>query len=157
LRQPALRQPALRQPALRQTVRRGDRGWSAPARRSGLMLAAQANSLLHEAAAESYADERFRTAHLAALRTAAALFADRARPATRGRPTNAWVLLDALAPEFADWAAFFADGASKRAAIEAGARHVVTAREADDLVRAVSEFLSMVQVSLGVIGRSRAS
>jgi hypothetical protein len=93
---------------------------------------------------------------LAALRTAAALFADRARPSTR-RPTNAWVLLTQVAPELADWASYFAAGASKRAAIEAGAQQVVTTREADDLVRATAEFLTMVEVSLGVLAEARAS
>ena len=43
------------------------------------------------------------------------------------RPTNAWVLLAEVAPELADWASYFAAGASKRAAIESGATQVVTA------------------------------
>jgi SAV_6107-like HEPN len=137
--------------------RTGDRGWAAPARRSGLVLAAQAQSLLSEAAAEPSADERFRSAHLAALRTAAALFADRARPAARQRPTNAWALLGTLAPELTDWAAYFAEGATKRAAIESGARRVVSEREADDLLRASAEFLAMVETSLGLFDSSRAS
>jgi hypothetical protein len=62
-----------------------------------------------------------------------------------------------VAPELADWASYFASGAAKRAAIEAGARRVVTAREADDLVRAVTKFLGMVEVSIGVFPGSRAS
>lgn len=137
--------------------RTSNRGWAAPARRSGLVLAAQAQSLLSEAAAEPSADERFRSAHLAALRTAAALFADRARPTARQRPTNAWALLGTLAPELTDWAAYFAEGATKRAAIESGARRVVSEREADDLVRASAEFLAMVETSFGLFDTSRAS
>jgi hypothetical protein len=137
--------------------RTSNRGWAAPARRSGLVLAAQAQSLLSEAAAEPSADERFRSAHLAALRTAAALFADRARPTARQRPTNAWALLGTLAPELTDWAAYFAEGATKRAAIESGARRVVSEREADDLLRASAEFLAMVETSLGLFDSSRAS
>jgi hypothetical protein len=129
----------------------------APQGRNGLALAAQASQILSEAATWINCDERFRLAHLGALRTAAALFADRARPSNR-RPTNAWVLLAQVAPELADWASYFAAGASKRAAIESGAQNIVTARDADDLLRAASEFLTMVEVSLGVFAdAARAS
>ena len=54
---------------------------------------------------------------------------------------NAWVLLAEVAPEFAEWAAFFSAGAAKRAAAEAGSRRAVTEREADDLVRDADRFL----------------
>ena len=130
---------------------------AAPPRRNEATLAHQAGVILAESRAWVDSDERFRLAHLGALRTAAALFADRARPAVRRRPTNAWVLLAQVAPELADWATYFAAGASKRAAIEAGARQVVTAREADDLLRAATEFLTMVEVSLGIFADARAS
>jgi hypothetical protein len=129
----------------------------APPRRNGVTLATQARDILSDAGDTSDPDERFRLAHLAALRTAAALFADRARPALRQRPTNAWALLVQVAPELADWSSYFAAGATKRAAIEAGAHRVVTQREADDLVRAGSEFLAMVEMSLGVFASSQAS
>ena len=129
----------------------------APRPRNGVALAAQAAQLLDEATTWVDPDERFRLAHLAALRTAAALFADRARPGSRRGPTNAWVLLTQVAPELSDWASFFAAGVSKRAAIEFGSHHVVTAREADDLVRGSSEFLALVEVSLGVFRGARAS
>ncbi len=97
-------------------------------------------------------------AHLAALRVAAAVLACRARPlaapasatSRRSRPTSAWVLLAAVAPELAEWAAFFASGAGKRAAAEAGLPSAVTPREADDLVRDVEAFLTMVEGSLGL-------
>jgi len=134
------------------------RSWPAPpARRSGLTLATQARDVLAEAASADDAGERFRLAHLAALRTAAALFADRARPAVRRRPTNAWVLLVDVAPELGDWAKYFSAGATKRAAIEAGATRVVNQREADDLLRAATEFLAMVELSFGVFANSLAS
>lgn len=96
---------------------------------------------------------RFATAHLAALRAAAAILAARARPAPggrRGRLTSVWSLLVLVAPEFGEWAAFFAIGASKRAAAEAGIPRVVTAREADDLVRAAEQFVALVEVALGL-------
>ncbi|MEO3775661.1 SAV_6107 family HEPN domain-containing protein [Micromonospora sp. B11E3] len=95
---------------------------------------------------------RYAAAHLAALRAAAALLAARARPAParRNRVTSAWVLLRAVAPEFDEWAAFFAAAAGKRAAAEAGIPRVVTAREADDLLRAAEQFVTVVETTLGL-------
>jgi hypothetical protein len=89
---------------------------------------------------------------VAALRAAAALLAARARPhGGRRRPQkNAWVLLAEVAPELAEWASFFAAGASKRAAAEAGSTRAVTEREADDLVRDADRFLAVVEQSLGL-------
>jgi hypothetical protein len=95
---------------------------------------------------------RYATAHLAALRAAAAVLAARARPEPRrrNRLTSVWALLALVAPELSEWAAFFAAGASKRAAAEAGIPRAVTAREADDLTRAASQFVEMVASSLGL-------
>ena len=87
-----------------------------------------------------------------ALRSAAALLAARARPepSTRRRQQNAWVLLAAVAPEMAEWASFFAAGAAKRAAAEAGSTRAVGEREADDLVRDADRFLGVVEQALGL-------
>ena len=63
-----------------------------------------------------------------------------AAPARRPQK-NAWVLLAEVAPELGEWAAFFAAGAAKRAAAEAGLARAVTEREADDLVRDADRFL----------------
>ena len=95
---------------------------------------------------------RYATAHLAALRAAAAVLAARARPEPRrrNRLTSVWALLAAVAPELGEWAAFFAAGASKRAAAEAGIPRAVTAREADDLTRAAEQFVEVVAGALGV-------
>src|ERR1700750_1101963 len=82
----------------------------APPRRNGAALATQAGRILTEARAWVDPDERFRLAHLGALRTAAALFADRARPAVRRRPPNAWILLVPVAPDLGAWARYFAAG-----------------------------------------------
>lgn len=103
--------------------------------------------------------QRYAAAHLAALRSAAAVLAARARPATaRRRPSSVWVLLPAVAPELAEWAAFFEAGAGKRAAAEAGLEHSVTPREADDLLREVDTFLGLVETLLGLDhGRDRAA
>jgi hypothetical protein len=60
------------------------------------------------------------------------------------------VLLAEVAPELGEWAQFFAAGAGKRAAAEAGLRGAVTEREADDLVRDAEAFLARVARLLGV-------
>jgi hypothetical protein len=108
---------------------------------------------LREAITSSAVPERYAHAHVSALRATAALLAARAQPAlpTRRRPQkNAWVLLAEVAPEFSEWASFFAAGAGKRAAAEAGSRRAVTEREADDLVRDADRFLALVETSLGL-------
>lgn len=95
---------------------------------------------------------RYACAHVAALCAAAALLAARGRPAPRGRrQKNAWVLLCEVAPELTEWATFFAAGAAKRAAAEAGSTRAVTEREADDLVRDSDRFLAVVEQSLGLV------
>jgi hypothetical protein len=60
------------------------------------------------------------------------------------------VLLAEVAPELAEWASFFAAGAAKRAAAEAGSTRAVTEREADDLVRDADRFLAVVEQALGL-------
>jgi hypothetical protein len=115
-------------------------------------LARSADSL-GEAVAAAEAHVRYACAHVAALRAAAALLAARARPApARRRPQkNAWVLLAEVAPELSEWASFFAAGAAKRAAAEAGSTRAVTEREADDLVRDADRFLGVVEQALGLV------
>ena len=120
--------------------------------RTPAQLLAVARQGLAEAARTGPDGLRYAAAHLAALRAAAALLAARARPAPtrRNRVTSVWVLLSGVAPELDEWARFFAVGASKRAAAEAGIPRVVTAREADDLLRAAEEFVTVVETALGV-------
>ena len=112
----------------------------------------RAAASLAEAIAAHDPPTRYACAHVAALRGAAALLAARAQPApaTRRRQQNAWVLLAQVAPEFAEWAAFFAAGAGKRAAAEAGSSRAVTVREADDLIRDVDRFLVEIESALGL-------
>jgi hypothetical protein len=115
-------------------------------------LLTHARTVLAEAAATSDPGERFRLAHLSALRTAAAVSAQRGRPAsTRRRLMSVWVLLERVAPEHAEWAAYFAAGAPIRAAVEAGAVSAVSPRAADDQLRAATEFLSLIEGSLGLL------
>lgn len=120
-----------------------------PAARDLLDLARRG---LVEAAMASRAPQRYAAAHLAALRAAAAVLAVRARPlgSRRQGPRNVWALLPQVAPELAEWAAFFAAGAGKRAAAEAGLTRAITSREADDLVREAETFLALVETTLGV-------
>ena len=118
-----------------------------------LRLLATSRAALREAQRADSAPERYATAHLAALRAAAAVLAARARPGdvrTR-RPTSAWVLLATVAPEMGEWAAYFAAGADKRAAALAGMRSAVTPREADDLLRDAHTFLALVETTLGML------
>jgi len=126
----------------------------APAAAAADGLLATARRGLVEAAGLAGPAERYATAHLAALRTAAAVLAARARPVlpgtSRGRPASAWVLLAAVAPELGEWAAFFAAGAAKRSAAEAGLPSAVSVREADDLLRDVQTFLAVVETTLGM-------
>ena len=108
----------------------------------------RARAAIMEAELMERPSDRYVAAHLAALRVAAILLAARADPAEsarRTRPRNAWRMLSAVAPEFAEWAAFFATTEGKRDAVQAGATTIVSAREADDLVRDTQTFLSLVE------------
>ncbi|MFI7437115.1 SAV_6107 family HEPN domain-containing protein [Micromonospora haikouensis] len=120
--------------------------------RTPAQLLAVARQGLAEAARTRPDGLRYAAAHLAALRAAAAVLAARARPAParRHRITSVWVLLCTVAPELDEWAAYFAAGAGKRAAAEAGIPRVVSARQADDLLRAAEQFVTVVETSLGL-------
>jgi hypothetical protein len=123
---------------------------------SALELLSQAHRTLVEAVEQTCPPDRYAAAHLAALRGAAAVLAARSEPPgamIRRRPTSAWVLLRSMAPELAEWATFFAAGARKRAAAEAGSPQAVSARDADDLVREVDTFLAVVETTLGLPSR----
>ncbi|MPZ25406.1 MAG: chromosome segregation protein SMC [Micromonosporaceae bacterium] len=120
--------------------------------RSPAELLRLARQGLDEAAATRLDGLRYATAHLAALRAAAAVLAARAQPALgrRNRMTSVWALLTRVAPDLREWAAFFAAGAARRAAAEAGIPRVVSARDADDLLRAAEQFTAVVEVALGL-------
>ena len=123
-----------------------------PSRGSAFSLLAQARAVLADAERSDDAGERFRLAHLSALRTAAAVAAQRGRPASaRRRLMSVWVLLDKVAPEYSEWATFFAAGAQTRAAVEAGSWSAVSARTADYQVRAARDFLVLVESALGLL------
>jgi hypothetical protein len=115
-----------------------------PPSRSVVTLLGSARDGLREAQAATTPAERFRLAHLAALRSAAAVLAVRATAKRSSRPTDAWTLLTAVAPEYGEWAAFFAAHSSTRSAVEAGATRLVGQRDADDMVRQADLFLALV-------------
>lgn len=122
----------------------------APIGHAVLDLLTHSRSCLAEAATSATAPERYAAAHLAALRAGAAVLAARARPRLPRGPRNVWTVLAQVAPELAEWAAFFAAGAGKRAAAEAGLARAVSAREADDLLRDAETFLGLVTALLGL-------
>jgi len=143
-----LRDPGHRPDVPDRSAARSPSGRSAPVPQAARELLADASRGLGRAGAAGDPADRYAIAHLAALRAAAAVLAARARP-TRGRRGSAWTLMTRVAPEFAEWAAFFAAGSAKRQAVQAGLPAGVTAREADDMVRQVAVFLSLVGDSIG--------
>ncbi len=139
----------------------GSGGQHRPRSRTGhavVDLIDHAREGLAQAAGSANAGERYAAAHLAALRAGAAVLAARSRPVRSARarrrrsrgPRNVWVDLAHVAPELSEWAEFFAAGASKRAAAQAGLPRAVTAREADDMLRDADLFLGLVCALLGL-------
>lgn len=122
----------------------GPRAPGPPPSRSVVTLLESARDGLREAQRADTPAERFRLAHLSALRSAAAVLAARARTRRSARPTDAWTLLTSVAPEYGEWAAFFAAHSATRSAVEAGARSRVGQRDADDMVRQADLFLALV-------------
>ena len=122
---------------------------------SALALMESARHGLVAAEDEVTPGSRYVSAHLAALRAAAAVVAARAEPpgGRRRRPQSVWELLPKVEPALREWAAFFAAGAAKRAAAEAGLPRAVTADEADDLLRDADAFVSLAEGALGIQGR----
>lgn len=116
---------------------------------AALDLLAQARAGLDEAEALPTPNERYATAHLAALRTAAAVLAARGRPETgarrRQRIRSAWEVLPEIAPELTEWSLLFASGAERRARAEAGIAGAARPRDADDLIRDAGMFLRIVE------------
>ena len=118
-----------------------------PSAAPALELIEGSRRALARAALAQTAHERYASAHLAALRAAAAVIATVApqgsRGRDRGRVRSAWVVLRETCPPLAEWADFFAAGAQTRAAAEAGIP-CVSNRAADDLIREAETFLSRV-------------
>jgi len=92
------------------------------------------------------------SAHLAALRAAAAILAARPQPTQgrRRRLRSAWELLPEAEPSLSEWAAYFAASAAKRAAAEAGMVRKISAADADELMAEAETFVCTVESILGV-------
>ncbi len=95
---------------------------------------------------------RYLAAHLAAMRTAVTVLAVRTRPRRSGGgrsgggggPADVWQVLARTAPEYGEWAAFFAAGRQKWLLVQSGAYALVSEREADDLLRDAGDFYDLV-------------
>ncbi|MFE6999295.1 SAV_6107 family HEPN domain-containing protein [Streptomyces griseus] len=116
---------------------------------AALDLLAKARSGLEEAAVLHEPNERYATAHLAALRTAAAVLAARGRPETNKRRRepirSAWEVLPETAPELTEWSDLFAAGADRRARAEAGMPGAASTQDADEVLRDAAMFLRLVE------------
>jgi hypothetical protein len=125
--------------------------------RGALAHLTRATRIWCDAALEQDPAERFRLAHTAALRGAAAVLA--AKPPTtgrfQGRPTSAWLLLAKAAPELSEWSAYFSDTAVRRAAIEAGLVADIALSDADELVSAARLFLAAASGAIGLLREQR--
>ncbi|MEV4070472.1 SAV_6107 family HEPN domain-containing protein [Nonomuraea fuscirosea] len=112
-------------------------------------------SCLAEATGARTPASRYVAAHLAALRAAAAILAARPRPmeGRRRRLRSAWELLPEAEPHLAEWAAYFATTADKRAAAEAGMVRRISAADADEILAEAETFVSAVEDILGVPGQ----
>jgi hypothetical protein len=116
--------------------------------RPPISLLTQARGLLGDACTATDAGERFRLAHLAALRIAAAALDDQSSAARR-RLVSVWTRLEKS--QYADRAAYFAAGASVRAAVEAGVASAASPALADQQLRAAADFLLEVEATLGLL------
>lgn len=136
---------------------RGERG---EGRARELLARADAELLAAQYSSEAW--ERFSHAHLAGLRAAAAVVARRGAPGGRGAPRTVWGMVDVVAPELAELAGFFADGASLRSAVDAGRFDRVTEERAEqtlcraeDLVDAAHALVA-AQEPVGAAARTPA-
>src|SRR5665647_1846148 len=116
---------------------------------SALDLLARSDAELVAATLASASDETLLHAHLAALRAGAALVQVRGRTGGRPAPRTVWDMVAVLAPELAAWAAFFADNAGTRSAVEAGRGDLVDARRAERALAAAEDFQTAVRAVIG--------
>ncbi|GAA0931301.1 SAV_6107 family HEPN domain-containing protein [Nonomuraea longicatena] len=112
---------------------------------------ADSRSHLTEAVTARTPATRYVSAHLAALRAAAAILAARPRPmeGRRRRLRSAWELLPEAEPRLSEWAAYFSVSAAKRAAAEAGMVRGISAADADELLSEAETFVRTAEELLG--------
>jgi len=111
-------------------------------------LLTRADAELLAAQFSSEAGERFVHAHLASLRAAAAVLAVRGRPTGRRAVRTVWEMLAVVAPEVEGWSVYFAAGAARRRAVEAGRTDAVDAARAEQVLCAAEDFLDEVRALL---------
>ncbi len=134
------------------TPRRGARtrqaGRSRPDLSAVLDLLDRSEGTLAAARCTGEKSDRYVQAHLGAHRAAAAFLASRPRHGgTRMR--NVWESLTECAPEFTEWADYFAAGGRRRADLELGG-DPVSAEEAADMLRAGTTFHRQIRAALGL-------
>lgn len=103
-------------------------------------LLRRADAELAQAHAAPRPEDRFRHAHLAAIRAAAAVLALRGRPAARSGARTVWEMLVRVEPGLAPWSGYFSSGAPLRAAVDAGRVGEVDASRADEIVACAEDF-----------------
>ncbi|QAY62328.1 colicin transporter [Xylanimonas allomyrinae] len=99
-----------------------------------------ADAELAEAADASDPADRFLHAHLAALRSAAAVVELRGQPGPRSGVRTVWEMLAKVEPSLAAWSVYFASGARLRASVDAGHGEAVSAERAAELVACAEDF-----------------
>lgn len=103
-------------------------------------LLRRADAELAQAHAASRPDDRFRHAHLAAIRAAAAVLALRGRPSPRSGARTVWEMLVRVEPDLAPWSGYFASGAGLRAAVDSGRTGEVDGSRADEITACAEDF-----------------
>lgn len=102
---------------------------------------------LDKAASAGTPNARYIAAHLAAVRAAGAGISARLSPeqARMRRPDSIWELLPRVAPELADWAAFFDAGTQRRTRAEHGQRSAVNAQQAEEMLTQARQFATLAE------------
>lgn len=126
------------------------RGGSAPLPLSAEGLLARSDAELLAAQLAGDPGDRLVHAHLAALRAGAALLEVSGRPTRRPAPRTVWDMVQAVAPQLADWTAYFAATAPVRAAVESGRAADLDESRADRTVAAAEDFHQAVRELLGL-------
>ncbi|MEV6230655.1 SAV_6107 family HEPN domain-containing protein [Saccharopolyspora shandongensis] len=139
-------------PAPRHSVENHEPTPEADTPAGSLTLLLDARSRLHEAEEADRPSERYVAAHVAALRAATAVVVARSWRSENSRPASVWTMLTAAAPEFREWAAFYAARSDRRAVAEAGVP-TITWLDADGLLARSREFLDIVGRSLLGVAR----
>lgn len=107
-------------------------------------LLARSEAEVVASAAAQDPGEAFVHAHLAALRAGAALVEARGRPGPRSRARTVWDMVTRVAPELADYSAYFAANAATRAAVEVG-RATVERERAERAAAVAMQFQEAVR------------